>query len=194
MSADPRMIGSFVQGTLDSIAHADADLGRRVRESLRPESAEALRAATRISLVPVQIDVEITEQLFALAGRERARAILRDALASTFESPLFGKFLQAALRLRGRDPGRLFGWCSKVWNQIYRDAGDMNFVPIGDFAGRIELENLPSVMRNATYLDGTAATVSAIFDILGVAGAAELDTLDSATGRAVITASWEPRH
>jgi len=49
-------------------------------------------------------------------------------------------------------------------------------------------------MRNATYLDGTAATVSAIFDILGVAGAAELDTLDSATGRAVITASWEPRH
>jgi hypothetical protein len=187
------MSASFVQGTLDAIAKVDADLGRRVRESLRPASAETLRSASRISLIPADIDVEITEHLFALAGRERARTILRDALASTFESPLFGRFLQTALRLRGRDPGRLFGWCSKVWNQIYRDAGDMSFVAIGDCEGRLEMHNLPTVMRNATYLDGTAATVSAIFAILGVDGAAELGTLDTATGRAVITAVWEPR-
>jgi len=193
VSADPRMVTSFVQGTLDAIAEADADLGRRVREGLRPESAETLRSASRISLIPVEIDVEITELLFALAGRERARAILRNALTSTFESPLFGTFLQGALRLRGSNPGRLFGWCSKVWNQIYRDAGDMQFVPISDCEGRLEMERLPTVMRNATYLGGTAATVSAIFTILGLEGTAELGTLDTATGRAVITAAWEPQ-
>jgi len=191
--ANPRMVSSFVEGTLDAIAKADADLGRRVREGLRPESVETLRSASRISLVPVEIDIEITELLFALAGRERARAILRDTLASTFDSPLFGTFLQGALRMRGRNPGRLFGWCSKVWNQIYRDAGDMRFVPIADCEGRLEMERLPAVMRNATYLCGTAATVSAIFSILGIEGAAELGTLDVDTGRAVITAVWEPR-
>lgn len=187
------MVTSFVQGTLDAISEADADLGRRVRDGLRPESAETLRSASRISLIPVEIDVEITERLFDLAGREHARAILRNALASTFDSPLLGSFIQGALRLRGRNPGRLFGWCSKVWNQIYRNAGDMRFVPIGDCEGHIEMERLPIVMCNATYLDGTAATVSAIFTILEIDGVAELGTLDRAAARAVITAAWEPR-
>ncbi|MGH0032637.1 MAG: hypothetical protein ACQGVC_22825 [Myxococcota bacterium] len=193
MDAGPRMAASFVQGTLDSIARADADLGRRVRQGLRPETLETLGSASRISLIPVEIDVEITEQLFAHAGRDRGRAILRDALASTFESPLFGSFLQTALRLRGSNPGRLFGWCSKVWNQIYRDAGDMHFVPVGDSEGRLQLERLPEVMCNDTYLDGTAATVSAVFSIVGVEGTARLGALDASIGRAVISAAWEPR-
>jgi len=77
VSAGPRMSASLVQETLEAIARGDADLGRRVRESLRPASAETPRSASRISRIPVDIDVEITEHLFALAGRERARTILR---------------------------------------------------------------------------------------------------------------------
>lgn len=51
------MIASFVRRTLDAIAESDAELGSRVREGLCPESAETLRSASRISLIPVEVGV-----------------------------------------------------------------------------------------------------------------------------------------
>jgi len=193
MERRPRILGSFVQGTLEAIDRRDPDLGRRVRERLRPETLEAITGASRIALVPVELDAEVTECLFELAGPESAREILRRNLADTLTSPLFRSFLSMALRLRGRRPGRLLDWCSRVWNQIYRDAGDMRFAALGDREGRIEISGLPPILtRDPRYVDGIAATVSAVFDILEMDGAAELKALDPAAGRAIISVVWDP--
>ena len=193
MERRPRILGSFVQGTLEAIDRRDPDLGRRVRERMRSETRQAIAGASRIAFVPVDLDAELTECLFEIAGPERAREIFRRNLADTLNSPLFRSFMSMALRLRGRRPGRLLDWCSKVWNQIYRDAGDMRFVALGEREGRIELSGLPPVLtRDPRYVDGIAATVSAIFDILEMDGGAELKALDPASGRAIISVAWDP--
>jgi len=192
MAASPRMLGSFIQGTLEAIDRYDADLGRRVRDGLRPASREAIASASRIAFLDLELDVEVTEILYRVAGPERARAVLRSNLAETFTSPILRSFIGMALRLRGREPGRLLEWSSKVWGQIYRDFGSISFVPVGASEGRFELNGLPPVIaEHADYVDGIAAAMSAVFDLLELDGHTELKALDPATGRAIITAVWE---
>lgn len=193
MEKRARLLGSFVQGTLDAIERYDADLGTRVRQALTPETRAAIERASRVALVPVELDLEVTERLYDLGGEERARAILRANLAATLNSPLLRSFMQMALRLRGRDPGRLFEWSSKVWNQIFRDCGDMEYVRLGECEGRIELHDLPEVLTaHPRYIDGIAATLNAVFEIVNVHGQGELQAVDPGTGRAIISVAWEP--
>jgi hypothetical protein len=192
MAASPRMLGSFIQGTLEAIDRHDADLGRRVRDGLRPASREAIAGASRIAFLDIELDVEVTELLYRLAGPERARAVLRANLAETFASPILRSFITMALRLRGREPARLLEWSSKVWGQIYRDSGSIAFVPVGASEGRFELIGLPpAIAEHGDYVDGIAASMSAVFDLLEVDGRAELKAVDPATGRAIISAFWE---
>lgn len=194
MDRGPRMLAAFVQGTLDSIDGADAELGRRVRARMRPDLLQTLESASRIGFVPLDLDVEITRCLFAEAGPERARHIFRRNMAATFEAPVLRSFMGMAVRLRGGDPARLLDWCSKVWSQIYRDAGSIEFWALGDAAGRFELRGLPEVLAGEpAYLDGLAASISAIFDLLEVPGAVELQAVDASSGRAILSAAWEPR-
>jgi hypothetical protein len=193
MEKRARLLGSFVQGTLEAIENYDGALGARVREALAPETREAIDRASRVALVPVELDLEVTERLYDLAGDERARAILRANLTATLQSPLLRSFMQMALRLRGNDPGRLFDWSSKVWNQIYRDCGDMEYIRLGESEGRIELHDLPEVLTaHPRYLDGVAATLNAVFSIANVHGHGELMAVDPGTGRAIISVTWEP--
>jgi hypothetical protein len=186
------MLGSFIQGTLDAIDRHDAELGRRVRDGLRPESREAIVGASRIAFLNLELDVEVTEVLYLEAGPDRAREILRANLAETFTSPILRSFITMALRLRGNEPGRLLQWSSKVWGQIYRDFGSIAFVPVGDSEGRFELSALPlAIAEHSLYLDGIAAAMSAVFDLLEIDGQVDLKAVDPAAGRAIISAVWE---
>lgn len=193
MEKGARLLGGFVQGTLEAIEKYDSRLGARVRDALTPETREAIERASRVALVPVELDVELTERLYDLGGEERARSILRANLAATLSSPLLHSFMQMALRVRGNDPARLFEWSSKVWNQIYRDSGDMEYVRLGEGEGRIEVHGLPdSITSHPRYIDGTAATLAAVFEIAKAHGHAELRAVDPGTGRAIISVAWEP--
>lgn len=186
------MLGGFVQGTLEAIDGHDPALGRRVREALAPETRAAIEGASRIGFVPVALDVEVTERLYAVAGPDTARAILRANLAATFTSPLLRSFMDMALRLRGRDPARLFEWGSKVWNQLYRGCGAMAFQGLGPGEGRCVLEGLPpEIAEHPEYLDGAAAAISALFDLVEIEGRAELKAVDPDGQRAIISVLWE---
>lgn len=193
MEHRPRMLAAFVQGTLESVDRVDPELGRAVRRHMQPEKLRALESASRIAFVPLELDVEVTRCLFEVSGPARAREIFRSNMAATFESPILSSFMAMALRLRGRDPARLLGWCSKVWGQLYRDAGGIEFESLGDDAGRFQLHDLPPLLTaHPEYLDGIAAAISAVFDVLDVPGAAELGAVDADAGRAIIHAAWEP--
>ncbi len=193
MSDLPRMLAGFVQGTLESIDAADADLGRRVRARLGEEGLCAIEDASRIAFVPLELDVALTDALFAEAGAERAREIFRANMSASFDSPILNSFVRMALRLRGGDPGKLFEFASRVWSHLFRGCGDMRFERVGPGEGRLELDSLPEVLTAGhAYLDGVAATASALYDLVEVDGEAHVKAVDAVGGRAIIRVTWEP--
>jgi hypothetical protein len=188
------MLASFVQSTLGAVERHDPALGAAVRTRLSAATREALAQASAISFVPIGLDVELTEALFECAGEERAREILRDNLAASFDAPFLHSFVSAALRVLGRSPERLMKWAPKVWGQIYRNGGEMRFVSEGEGAARLELEHLPpAIAASRRYLVGMAASVEAGFALADVDGEAVLVEHDPAAGRAAVRLAWKPR-
>jgi hypothetical protein len=192
MARQPRIFAAFVRSSLDTVDRVDAGLGARVRGRLRPETVRALDEATAVSFVPVELDVDVTESLFAEAGTARACEVMRENLSLTFESPLLSALVSGGLRLLGRSPARLLGWSSKFWSQLYRDSGTMDFVSDGTHAGRLVLRDLPPcIAASRPYLLGMAAALGASFEMMDLEGEAQLGTVDVAAGSAEICVSWK---
>lgn len=193
MTGEPRIFAGFVRSTLDTIDRADADLGARVRARLAPETRRAIEQASAVSYVAVELDVEVTECLFAEAGASRAGEILRENLSVTLETPLLSTLVSGALRLFGRMPGRVLRWSSKLWSQIYRDAGSCEWIEDGPTTGHAVLRDLPAcVMASRPYLNGVAMAVTALFDAIGVQGEVQLDRIDAASRTVTLRVSWKP--
>jgi len=188
MAGKPRILASFVQGTLEAIDALDADLGRRVRATLKPETLEAIEGAWAASWLPIRHDVELTAAFFEAAGAERACRVMRQNLAVTFRKPILKPMTDAAVRVLGLHPEKILGWAPRVWPLLFRDAGELR-VEAKEGHATLWLEGLPpEVAENRDYLVGTAAAISAIFDLTGMAGACQLE--ESGRGQARFAARW----
>lgn len=193
MERTPRILAGFVQSTLSAIDELDAALGARVRERLPAESRRAIEDASGIAWLPIARDVEVTEALFEAAGPARAREIFRRNLASTFEAPVLRTLIQGGLKLLGTSPGRLLSWSPRVYTLLFRDAGEICFVEEGRNAGRIEMRDLPpELVARREYFEGSAAAISAVFDLLRTKGEVRLDAIDPVRRSASFRIEWEP--
>lgn len=185
------MLAGFVQSSLDSIDHIDRELGRRVRGRLKPDSLDAIESAPPIALISVDLDVELTQCFFDVAGFERARRALRDNLRQSFDKPLLRPLLDGATALFGRSLARTIRWAPKVWGLIYRDAGEMAVSSALDGHVELLLRDIPPVIAaSPTYLCGSAETFAGFFDVVGVAGRVELIGPELATRQARFDLTW----
>lgn len=175
MSASPRMLAGFIQSSLEAIDGMDAALGREVRARLKPETRDAIESASSIGLVSVDLDVELTECFFAVAGSARARQAFRENLRQGFDRPILKPVIDGAFAIFGRSLSRVIGWAPKVWGLIYRDAGEMVVGESCEGRVRLDLLDIPLVIATSpNYLHGSAETFAGFFDVAGVDGAVRL--------------------
>lgn len=187
---NPRILAAMIQSTLEQLEAMDPELSRRVRDALPPETTAAIRSASRISWVDIEHDLALTHAVFAEAGRERAREIMRRMLVANFRAPVLRPLIDGALRLLGRSPDRLLRWAPKVWGHVMRDAGDVVFEAAAPGSGRLRFSDLPPLVADPVYLDGVGAAATALFEVAGTEGIGELEGPDE-RGRAAIVLSWK---
>jgi hypothetical protein len=165
----PCMLASFVQGSLSAIDELDADLGRQVRAAMKPDTLEELESASRVSWIPLHIDIELTECFFEVAGEERAFQALRDNLANALDSTVLKPLLDGAFAIFGRSPAKILRWTPKVWSLLYRNCGELSLAKSDDHSAVLEATDLPpELVANANYMKGTAAAILGFFQVLGV--------------------------
>ncbi len=194
MSASPRMLAGFIQSSLEAIEGMDAALGREVRARLKPETCEAIESASAISFISVDLDVELTECFFAVAGPIRARAALRENLRQSFDRPILKPILDGAFAVFGVSIARMIGWAPKVWGLIYRDAGEMVVSEAREGRVQLDLLGIPLVISGSpNYLLGSAETFAGFFDAAGVDGAVRLIGPDLENRSAGFEFSWSRR-
>jgi hypothetical protein len=185
------MLAGFVQSSLEAIDDVDVGLGREVRERLKRDTLNAIDSASAIALIPVDLDVELTECFFAVAGSLRARRALRENLRQSCDKPLLRPLLDGARALFGRSLVRAITWAPKVWGLIYRDAGEMVVASREEGCVRLELRDIPLVIAaSPNYLLGSAETFAGFFDVAGVTGAVELVGPDLTRRNAVFVLRW----
>jgi hypothetical protein len=189
MAREPRILASFLHGTLDAIDAIDGDLGRRVRAELKPASLEEIQNAWAATWLPIRLDVELTEVFFRLAGSARGCQVMRGNLAATFEQPILRPLIEGALRVLGRHPGKVLRWAPRVWSLLFRDMGRLE-VEIQPGRAAVLMLDLPAeVAESREYLLGSAAAIAAVFDLTGYQGTCELR--EQGRGRARFELTWQ---
>ena len=136
MGRSPRMLAGFVQSSLEAIDAIDRDLARAVRERLKPDTLDVIETVSARALLSVDLDVELTECFFAEAGPDRARRGLRKNLRQSIERPFL---LGTGFRLLGPSPARIVRWAPRIWELVYRDAGQLESA-LEDLDRAIELD------------------------------------------------------
>jgi hypothetical protein len=185
----PRILAGFVQGTIAGLEPAAAE---GVRARLAPATRDALERSSRLAWLPIDVDVELTDAIYAELGAARAREMFRRNLSAALDTPILRSLAQGALRLFGASPERLFAWAPKAYAQLYRDAGEMRFERDGPGAARLELSRLPpAVASSRDYLDGMASAFAAGFDLMGIKGEVTVERVDPAGLRAAYRLVWE---
>jgi hypothetical protein len=188
MAGQPRVLASFVHGTLEVIDSMDDDLGRRVRESLEPETLEAIENAWAASWVPIRYDVELTTAFFRIAGARRGCEAMRRNMSETFHKPVLRSMIDGATRIFGLSPGKLLRWAPRIWPLLFKDMGEL-VAETGEGRAAVQLTGLPpEVAEDREYLMGTASALAAVFDLSGVAGDSRL--VDHGNGAARFALSW----
>jgi len=181
----------LVRSTLDDIAKDDPELATRMRARMSAAALEQLHDASRVGFVPIGVDVELTEALFAEAGPVLAAETLRSGIAGSLSGPLFGSMIATARAVLGGSLASLLKWSPRVWAAIYRDAGVVVVEETSSTRARLAIEDLPlSVCESPSYLRGTAAAIGGIFDIVGTEGRVELEGPDVDRRRAVFHLHW----
>jgi hypothetical protein len=187
--SQPRILAGFVQSTLSGVPPGSRD---GVRARLAPSTLATLERSSRLTWLPIEVDVELTHAIYAELGAGRARELFRRSLSTALEAPILRSLVQGALRIFGATPARFFGWAPKAYAQLYRDAGAMRFERDEPGSARLELSGLPPVVAaSRDYLDGMGGAVAAGFDVMGVKGEVTLERLDVSAGTACFRLSWE---
>jgi hypothetical protein len=174
MAEGPRILAGFVQSSLEAIDELDQAMGAAARQRLKPETLEAIEGASPIGWIAIEIDVELTEAFFAVAGAERACQAFRQNLVRGFDRPLLRPIAEGATAILGRSPHRLLRWAPKVWSLVFRDCGSMTLdaTPNGAL---LRLTDLPlAITASQDYLEGVGATIEGVFFLAGVPGRCEL--------------------
>jgi hypothetical protein len=191
MDKSPRILAGFVQGSLEAIDKIDAELGRRVREQLKPETLDFIESRSPVGWVPLEMDVELTECFYRVAGAQRARQALRANLRESCDKAVLKPMLVGALGIFGRSPAKILRWAPRVWGQLIRNGGKMDFIRADEGSVRLALRDLPpEISSSQIYLDGVCANISGFFDVIRVTGEVRLEGPDPATGCATFDISW----
>ncbi len=184
----PAVRASHLKDDLVALARLGAPVERRVTERLAPGTLEAIREATRIAWVPVELNARLADAVHAEAGEDGARAWGRLSILHALETPLLAGLVKVAVSLLGRTPVAYFKYAPLVWNAIYRECGSLSAAPDGAGGARITAGPLPSALATVGYVTALAGSFEGAFTFCEVTGTVSVEP--GAFGAPVYVARW----
>lgn len=166
----PTVRASHCQATLRTLRAVAPEVVGRVEGCLPEEARQALASATTVDLVPAAWDVALVQAITAELGGPATRALARATMLDSLTGPLLGRFLEGALNLFGRSPGRILGWAGMAWGHVTSGCGTLRLAAATEGTAVLILEGMPGALAVPAYLDAVAGTLESIFVVCEVSG------------------------
>jgi len=159
-----------------------------------PELVEAVINASRMTWLPIALNVRMVEAAAGCFGEERGLEILAGCVHAQFETPLWKGFIGAALRLLGTDPGSLGRWIPQAMGLVFRDCGSWSAQPTAEAELTVRVAELPlPLARHRLWLRSLAIGMTPLFTLCGRDGSCVLAELDSHARCARYVLRWKAR-
>lgn len=188
--AFPAMRASHMKSNLQALRDLGPDNERRVRELVSPATLATIDDNPRTSWLPVELDVELTDAIDQVMGREGTRRWSKEALLKSMEGPLLRPIIDAALRLFGVTPASVFGFLPRAWGAVYRDCGTIELGDVAESSLHVLYRGVPDAMAADAYLDGIAGALEAVLELCKKSGRVTVEPVQGGQTRFVV--EWSP--
>jgi len=159
-----------------------------------PELAGEIAAASRMTWLPIALNVRMVEAAAAGFGEVRGLEVLANCVFAQFETPLWKGFIGGAMRLLGTQPGSLGRWIPQAMGLVFRDCGSWSVEPGAEGELTVEVRDLPQALANhRLWLRSLAIGMTPLFTLCGTDGSSELAEIDPRARRARYRLRWKPR-
>ena len=178
--AEPAVQGSYMKNLFATLA----TLGRLGPvEAADPDLVQEVDAASRLSWLPISLNVRTVEAMAACFGEQRGIELLAECVYRQFDTPLWKSFVGGAMRLLGTDPGLLGRFLPEAIQLVFRDCGRWSVDNTGDTELTVSVRELPAALvAHGPWLRSLATGMTPLFTLCGCAGTARLAEVDE-TGR-----------
>jgi hypothetical protein len=146
----------------------------RVRARLRPETVQAIEQALRTDHLPVALNAELAEAIFAELGEDGARRWGTSSFLHSLDG-FFKPLFQGLTALVGPSPGLLFKAFPSGWLTTYRDCGSFEVSHPAPGLTRLLVRDLAPELRGVAYLTALCGTFESAFAISKYEGQVTLE-------------------
>jgi hypothetical protein len=189
--APPVVRASFTQSALVTADSLDGDLGDRIRAAVPPASLAQIESTSRLDWLSADLDMDVTEAVTQVLGRERSAHFWRGSLLDTMETPLLKPLVDGAIAIFGLSPGHLLKWAPRIWDAIYRNCGTMTVTQATGNTARIEYESIaPALRRSPAFIEALRASFETLFVLARTEGTVVVEEMDFGRARAIYGFSW----
>ena len=193
--APPVVRAAFTQSALATADTLEGDLGARIRAAVPPESLAQIVNTSRLNWLAADLDMDVTEAVTQVLGREQSAHFWRGSLLDTMETPLLKPLVDGAIAIFGLAPSNLLKWAPRIWEAIYRNCGTMT-VFAGDTptTALVAYESIaPALRRSPDFIEALRASFETLFVLCGTQGEVVVEEMDLVRARAVYAFSWATR-
>jgi hypothetical protein len=146
----------------------------RIRARLRPETLAAIAEAHGTEHLPIALNVEMAEAVFAEAGADGTRRWGTASLLHSFEG-FFKPLFLGLTRVLGTSPATLFKAFPQGWSATYRGCGHFTVTHPGPGVTRLIVRDLPKELRGTPYLSAVCGSLESAFRVSKFTGRAVLE-------------------
>ena len=181
MADTPRVLAAFVQMHLQVITGRSPALAKHLREVVDPGVLKEIETASRISWVPLEHHVTLTECTYGAGDRPLASEICRLTVLESFDQPFLKPLFRGALAVLGPSLDRFARWTPKAWYTLFRDVGPLSWIPGEPGSGSLRIAS-PNrqILDSPDYIEGLASAFSAFFEVTRSTGTIRTQASDEA--------------
>ncbi|MBI1949506.1 MAG: hypothetical protein HYS27_27715 [Deltaproteobacteria bacterium] len=186
----PAIRGAYLRDNYAVLDRLGADVAAHVNARLDGEVLRGLAAARADAWEPVELDVALTDALFAELGERGLRRANREVFLAAIEGPLLKPMFAGLRRMLGITPLALLRLAPRLWNTIYRGCGDLS---LEQHEGRhaIVLDGVPpALLASPPYFLGVSGVIDACFVLTRRTGTVDVE-VDAEARRVRWRVHWE---
>jgi hypothetical protein len=188
----PAVRGSHLKDDLKSLDALGAPTAARIRARLRPDTIRSIEQASGTRFLPLALNIEMAEAVFAEAGEEGVRRWGTASLVASLDG-FFKPLLIGLTRLVAPSPSLLYKTMPQGWTTTYQGCGELYVSQVAPGVTRIVGRGLPPQMQSQAFRLAVCGTLAAAFEIARYQGAVGLEPLAEGPGDVSWLAEWRPR-
>jgi len=186
----PAVRASHLKDDLAALGALGSAAEAAVRARLAPATLQAIGEALRTDFLPLALNLELAEAVFAVAGDRGARTWGTASLLASLDG-FFKPLFLGLTRLVSPSPALMYKTLPQGWLTTYRGCGDLQVSRPGETQARLEGRGLPAGMCGMPFLTAVCGTMEAVFRISRYSGEVTLQPFEPGGGQAAWTVTWK---